>query len=116
MPRRPSRLRKILMFALRRVNQAGSFRDMSDDVLYRRKLPHGPDVRIRRTTAAGVTPVTAVIDVDRRAGTPREAEGGQPPALKTSSAATEAEVVAALKGDADDDRAIASLLRSKGLR
>ena len=89
---------------------------MSDDVLYRRKLPHGPEVRIRRTTAAGVAPVTAVIDVDRRAGTPREKEGGEPPALKTASAASEAEVVSALKADADDDRAIASLLRGKGLR
>ena len=101
---------------MRRVYLAVSFRRMSDDVLYRRKLPHGPDVRIRRTTAPVVTPVTAVIDVDRRAGTPREAEGGQPPALKTASAATEAEVVTALKADADDDREIASLLRAKGLR
>jgi len=101
---------------LRRVYLAVSFRRMSDDVLYRRKLPHGPDVRIRRTTAAGVTPVTAVIDVDRRAGTPREKEGGQPPTLKTASAPTEADVITALKTAADDDREIASLLRAKGLR
>jgi hypothetical protein len=89
---------------------------MADAVLYRRKLPHGPEVRIRRTTEDGATPVTAVIDVDRRAGTPREKEGGDPPALKTASAATDAEVLAALKKDADDDRVIASLLRAKGLR
>jgi hypothetical protein len=89
---------------------------MADAVLYRRKLPHGPEVRIRRTTADGATPVTAVIDVDRRAGTPREKEGGDPPALKTASAATDAEVLAALKKDADDDRVVASLLRAKGLR
>ena len=34
----------------------------------------------------------------------------------TSQGATEAEVIAALKPDADDDRAIAGLLRAKGLR
>lgn len=73
-------------------------------------------MRIRRTTAAGVSPVIAVIDVDRRAGTPREKDGGLPPSLKTASAASEAEVVTALKADADDDRAISSLLRGKGLR
>ena len=89
---------------------------MADDILYKRKLVHGPEVRIRRTTAAGATPVTAVIDVDRRAGTAREKDGGMPPPLKTATGATDAEVLAALKGDADDDRAIASLLRAKGLR
>jgi len=89
---------------------------MSDAILYRRKLAHGPEVRIRRTTADGATPVIAVIDVDRRAGTPREKEGGEPPPLRTATAATEAEVVASLKADADDDRTIASLLRAKGLR
>lgn len=89
---------------------------MSDDILYRRKMPHGPEVRIRRTSEKGVTPVVAVIDVDRRAGTPREKEGGTPPPLKQAQAATEDEVVAALKADADDDRAISALLRAKGLR
>lgn len=89
---------------------------MADDILYRRKLVHGPEVRIRRTTEAGKTPVTAVIDVDRRAGTPREKEGGQPPPLKQATSATEAEVLAELKKVADDDRAIAALLRTKGLR
>lgn len=89
---------------------------MSDDILYRRKMIHGPEVRIRRTSDKGVTPVTAVIDVDRRAGTPREKEGGTPPALKQAQAATEDAVVGMLKPDADDDRAIAGLLRAKGLR
>lgn len=87
-----------------------------DDILYRRKMTHGPEVRIRRTSAAGATPVTAVLDVDRRAGTPREKEGGTPPPLKQVQGASEAEVIAALKADADDDRAIAGLLRGKGLR
>lgn len=86
------------------------------DILYRRKLAHGPEVRIRRTSAEGETPVVAVLDVDRRAGTPREKEGGNPPPLKQVQGATEAEVVAALKAEADDDRAIAGLMRGKGLR
>jgi hypothetical protein len=89
---------------------------MSDDILYRRKLPHGPEVRIRRTSAAGATPVTAVLDVDRRAGTPREKEGGTPPPLKQVEGPSEAAVVAALKAEAEDDRAIAALMRSKGQR
>ena len=89
---------------------------MSDPILYRRKLPHGPEVRIRRTSEAGATPVIAVLDVDRRAGTPREKEGGNPPPLKQVQGATEAEVIAALKAEADDDRAVAGLLRAKGLR
>jgi hypothetical protein len=87
-----------------------------DDILYRRKLPHGPEVRIRRTSPQGAVPVIAVLDVDRRAGTPREKEGGTPPPLKQVQGASEAEVIAALKPDADDDRAVAGLLRAKGLR
>lgn len=89
---------------------------MTEDILYRRKLVHGPEVRIRRTSPAGSTPVTAVLDVDRRAGTPREKDGGTPPPLKQAQGQTEADVIAALKGDADDDRAIAGLMRAKGQR
>ena len=89
---------------------------MTDEILYRRKMPHGPEVRIRRTSEKGATPVTAVLDVDRRAGTPREKDGGTPPALKQVQAPTEEAVVAALKAEADDDRAVAGLLRAKGLR
>jgi hypothetical protein len=89
---------------------------MSEDILYRRKLVHGPEVRIRRTSPEGSTPVTAVLDVDRRAGTPREKDGGTPPPLKQVEGATEADVIAALKKDADDDRAIAGLMRAKGQR
>ena len=89
---------------------------MSDDILYRRKLVHGPEVRIRRTSPAGATPVTAVLDVDRRAGTPREKDGGTPPPLKQAEGTSEADVIAALKKDADDDRAIAGLMRAKGQR
>ncbi len=89
---------------------------MSDDILYRRKMPHGPEVRIRRTSDKGATPVLAVIDVDRRAGTPREKDGGTPPPLKQVEAPTEDAAVAMLKAEADDDRAISGLLRAKGLR
>lgn len=89
---------------------------MSEDILYRRKLVHGPEVRIRRTSPAGSSPVTAVLDVDRRAGTPREKDGGTPPPLKQAQGASEADVIAALKADADDDRAIAGLMRAKGQR
>jgi hypothetical protein len=89
---------------------------MADEILYRRKLAHGPEVRIRRTSAKGTTPVVAVLDVDRRAGTPREREGGAPPPLKQAQGASEAEVLASLKTDADDDRAIAVLMRAKGQR
>jgi len=85
-------------------------------ILYRRKLAHGPEVRIRRTSAAGASPVTAVLDVDRRAGTPREKDGGHPPPLKEAKASSEAEVIAALRIAADDDRVIAGLMRDKGLR
>ena len=54
--------------------------------------------------------------VDRRAGTPREKDGGTPPPLKQAQGASEAEVVATLKADAEDDRAIAGLMRVKGQR
>src|SRR5215208_551027 len=96
---------------LRRRSSGASLSPMSDDILYRRKMSHGPEVRIRRTSAKGAAPVIAVLDVDRRAGTPREKEGGTPPALKQVQGASESEVVAALKAEADDDRAVAGLLR-----
>ena len=88
---------------------------MTDEILYRRTLPNGPVVRIRRTSAPGESPVVAVLDVDRRAGTPREKEGTPPP-LRQAQGATEDEVVATLKKDADDDRAVAGLMRTRGQR
>lgn len=90
---------------------------MSDDtILYRRKLPHGPAVRVRRTSEAGHSPVTAVLEVDRRAGTPRESDGGFPPPLMIVEGATDADVLAALHPHAQDDRLLAGLMREKGLR
>jgi hypothetical protein len=87
-----------------------------DSILYSRKLPHGPAVRVRRTSDPGVQPVTAVLEVDRRAGTPREFDGGFPPPLMIVEGETEADVLAALEPQARDDRLVAGLMREKGLR
>jgi hypothetical protein len=73
-------------------------------------------VRIRRTSEGGAQPVIVVLEVDRRAGTPREFEGGFPPPLMMSEGATEAEVVEALQSVALDDRLLAGLMCEKGLR
>ena len=88
---------------------------MNQDVLFERVMAHGPAVRIRRTSGAGVTPVALVLEVDRRAGTPREGQG-TPPALVTCEAATETEAMAMLEAQARDDRAVIQLLHAKGLR
>lgn len=87
-----------------------------DSILYSRKLPHGPSVRVRRTSEPGTQPVTAVLEVDRRSGTPREFDGGFPPPLMMVEGATEADVLAALEPQACDDRLVAGLMREKGLR
>ena len=34
---------------------------MTMQILYERSLPHGPTVRIRRTSQVGIIPVTAVL-------------------------------------------------------
>jgi hypothetical protein len=85
------------------------------DILYRRVMAHGPAVLIRRTSEAGETPVVAVLEVDRRAGTPREGIGNPPP-LARIEAPSEAEAVAALETQAQDDRIVTQLLHAKGLR
>lgn len=90
---------------------------MTDDsILYKRILPHGPAVRVRRTSEAGQIPVTAVLEVDRRAGTPREFEGGFPPPLMVAEGESDADVLAALQPHAVDDRLVAGMMREKGLR
>ncbi len=73
-------------------------------------------MRVRRTSAAGVIPVTAVLEVDRRAGTPREFDGGYPPPLMIAEGTTEGDVLAALELPARDDSMLAGLMREKGLR
>lgn len=88
---------------------------MAEVLLYKRLLPYGPAVRIRRTSADGIVPVTAVLEVDRRAGTPREGNG-TPPSLMSVEGKTEAEVLAKLEPYAKDDREIIQLLRDRGLR
>ena len=88
----------------------------TDVILFSRLLPQGPEVRIRRTSAAEADRVTAVLEVDRRAGTPRASLGGNPPPLMESAGATEREVLATLEPLARDDAAIARLLRERGLR
>ena len=65
-------------------------------VLFERRMQQGPVVRIRRVPAATPGAVAAVIEVDRRAGTPREAEGGIPPALMAVEGESEAAVIASL--------------------
>lgn len=90
---------------------------MSDDsILFRRILPHGPAVRVRRTSDVGIRPVVAVLEVDRRAGTPRELGGGYLPPLLTAEGDTEGEVLATLQPHALDDRLVAGLMVRKGLR
>lgn len=89
---------------------------IDDSILFRRTLPHGPAVRVRRTSDVGARPVVAVLEVDRRAGTPREHDGGFPPPLLTAEGATEAEVLTTLRPHALDDRLVAGLMQQKGLR
>ncbi|MEP6990206.1 MAG: hypothetical protein ABJA80_04680 [bacterium] len=87
-----------------------------DSILYSRRLPHGPAVRVRRTSEKGTQPVIAVLEVDRRAGTPREFDGGFPPPLMIVEGESETDVLAALGPPARDDRMVAGLMREKGLR
>jgi len=89
---------------------------MSDaGVLYLRILPYGPAVRIRRTSDPGITPVTAVLEVDRRAGTPRAGDGTPPP-LMHCEASSEAAALTILEPHARDDREIVQMMREQGLR
>ena len=86
-----------------------------DGILYERMLPHGPAVRIRRVTNAGEIPVTVVLEVNRRAGTPRASDGNPPPLMQFEGA-TEQDAVQALEPHARDDRRVVQLMREKGLR
>jgi hypothetical protein len=88
---------------------------MQDGLLYERPLPHGPVVRIRLTSERGLAPVTAVLEIERRAGTAR-ATRGIPPALLRCEADSETEALALLEPNARDDATIARLMRDRGLR
>lgn len=85
-------------------------------VLYERSLHQGHIVRIRRVECATEGAVAAVIEVDRRAGSPRARDGGIPPALMAVEGDTEAAVVASLLPFAEDDSAIARLQAARGIR
>ena len=87
-----------------------------EPILFARVLAHGPSVRVRRTSEHGTVPVTAVLEVDRRAGTTRAREVGFPPPLMIAEGSGEAEVLRVLKPHALDDRLVAGLMRQKGLR
>jgi hypothetical protein len=85
--------------------------------LYERTMANGPVVRIRRLTPDGTSPVRAVIEVDRRAGTPRSAAPvGHPPALMAVEGEREPDVVASLLPFVEDDAAVARLLAQRGVR
>ena len=90
--------------------------DTASDILFERTTTRGPVVRIRRVESATPGMICAVIEVDRRAGTPRVAEGGIPPAIMAVEGETEAAVLASLLPFAEDDSAIARLLANRGIR
>lgn len=83
--------------------------------LYERPLPQGPVVRIRRIVPTDGGAVRAVIEVDRRVGSPRE-QHDVPPPLMVVEGTSEEEVMASLLPFAEDDAAVARLLASRGLR
>ena len=87
-----------------------------NDILYERETTRGPIVRIRRVAAATEGSIAAVIEVDRRAGTPRAKDGGIPPALMAVEGDSQDAVVASLLPFAEDDAAIARLLAARGIR
>lgn len=85
--------------------------------LYERTMTNGPVVRIRRLTEEGVSPVRAVIEVDRRAGLQRNSgPSGHPPALMAVEGESEPEVLASLLPFVEDDAAVARLLAQRGVR
>ncbi len=86
------------------------------EILYERTMIHGPVVRIRRVESPNAGMICAVIEVDRRVGTPREAEGGVPPAIMAVEGDSEDAVRSSLLPFADDDSAIARLLAARGIR
>ena len=90
--------------------------DTDHDILFERTTNRGPVVRIRRVESATPGMICAVIEVDRRAGTPRAAEGGTPPAIMAVEGESEAAVLSSLLPFAEDDSAIARLLAGRGIR
>ena len=93
-----------------------SARPAKPGILFDRRLPNGYAVRIRRTSEEGAAPVTVVLEVDRRVGTPREHLPGFPPPLMQAAAASAEEAVAQLEPFAKSDYEIARLMAIKGVR
>lgn len=88
------------------------------EILYERTTPQGHVVRIRRLTQDGAAPMRAVIEIDRRAGSPRSAAvtRGHPPALMAVEGESETDVVASLLPFVQDDASVARLLAQRGVR
>lgn len=86
-------------------------------VLYERFMPAGPAVRVRRTSSEGQMPVVAVLEVDRRASSPRQSRGvGTPPPLLLVEGTTDDEVLEQLRPHADNDAVLSRLMIEKGFR
>jgi hypothetical protein len=85
------------------------------DILYERTMAEGRVARIRRLTPDRVVPVRAVIEIDRRTGSPHAAAGDtHPPALAAEEGESEPSVVASLLPLICDDEAVSRLVaRSK---
>lgn len=86
-------------------------------ILYERFMPAGPAVRVRRTSVEGQMPVVAVLEVDRRASSPRQSRGvGTPPPLLLVEGSTDDDVLDQLRPHADNDAVLSRLMVEKGFR
>jgi hypothetical protein len=85
-------------------------------ILYERTMTAGHVVRIRRLPPDGSSLVRAVIEVDRRYGTPRMVGGrGLPPPLMAVEGESEPAVVASLMPFVEDDASVARLLAQRSV-
>jgi hypothetical protein len=86
-------------------------------ILYERFMPAGPAVRVRRTSGEGQVPVIAVLEVDRRASSPRQSRGvGTPPPLLLVEGPSDDDVLDQLRPHADNDAVLSRLMLEKGFR
>ena len=86
-------------------------------ILYERFMPSGPVVRVRRTSAVGQLPVVAVLEVDRRASSPRGSLGaGTPPPLLEVEGPTDDDVLDRLRPHAENDSLLSRMMVEKGIR
>ena len=80
-------------------------------ILYERALADGPSVRIRVITPPGEIPLTVVLEVERRVSQVPKVPRGAPPKLAEATAHSADEALAALLPLAENDAAIARMLR-----